>query len=79
MPVRFNQSMVYCKYYDNDYYRLFIDLGIKIEPLNEGYDPNEFGKELLAGYHYEEGVSYSASTTIIEQDADVESTSYILQ
>ena len=35
---------------ENKFDKLFRDLGIEVEPLNERYDPNEYGKWLMSGF-----------------------------
>lgn len=55
---------------ENDkYYQAFKALGIPVEPLPPNYNPEEYGRRLLAMSQPEYGVSYAASTdnTITQQ------------
>lgn len=48
---------------ENDiFFQTFRTLGITIEPLPSNYNPEEFGRRLLAMSRSEYGVSYAAST-----------------
>ena len=47
---------------ENGFFELFELLGIENDPIDEYYDPEDFGKRLMAEYGYSEGVSYSSST-----------------
>lgn len=53
-----------------DYEKLFDKLDIKVEPLDENYNPEDFGKRLMSQYKKEDGVIYSSSTQIISSDTD---------
>lgn len=49
---------------ENDFYQVFQDLGIQVEPLQENYSPDAFGKNLMASVHFGNGVSYSSYTEV---------------
>ena len=54
---------------ENKFDKLFRDFGIEVEPLNERYDPNEYGKWLMSGFNKkDEDISYSNSTEVIDQN-----------
>lgn len=45
-----------------DYEQIYRELGIQIEPLYNGYTPDEYAKRLLRDLQIPEGVTYSVST-----------------
>ena len=47
---------------EREYQKFFEQLGIKVEPLPENYNPDEYGKKLMSSYISTKGVSYSANT-----------------
>lgn len=49
-----------------DYYYAFKSIGVPIKPLPPNYSPEEFGRMLLSGTHFEKGVSYATSTDSID-------------
>ena len=52
---------------ETDFKQLFVDFGIDVKPLDSSYSPDEYGKRLMATYSNGEGVSYSSSTVVINQ------------
>lgn len=47
---------------ENDIVRFYKNLGLKVEPVAPNYNPDTFGKSLMANANCKLGVSYSAST-----------------
>ncbi len=47
-----------------DYEKIYIEFGIQFEPLPDNYNPDEYGKKLMSSYQLNEGVVYSASTSL---------------
>ena len=48
---------------EGKYHELFDMLGIRVQPLDEYYNPDEYGKRLMNTINSYEGVVYSDSTT----------------
>lgn len=46
----------------NQFYRIYDDLNISFGSLPENYNPEDYGRSLLANSTSERGVSYSSST-----------------
>ena len=55
---------------EQDYARLFKQLGIEVKPLPPNYDPESFGKELMTGFYEEQGVLYSATTSLRQKNEE---------
>lgn len=49
-----------------DYCKVYESLGISVEPLPVSYNPEEYGKMLMSQFSHTQGVSYSASTVVID-------------
>lgn len=50
---------------DNKYYELFQQLNIEVEPVTNQYNPETFGKKLMASFQHSCGVSYSFNTDYV--------------
>ena len=53
-----------------DYDKIYENLGIKIAPLGENYDPETYGRELMRGMYCSDEVSYSSSTNYVPKTLD---------
>ena len=49
----------------NPYLQLYEKLNLPVSPLPANYSPEEYGKQLRAMLHSEQGVSYATSTDYI--------------
>lgn len=50
---------------DNDkYFTLFKELGIRVNPLPENYNPDSYGKKLMQNFNFGNGVLYADSTKV---------------
>lgn len=47
---------------EQDYYKIFKELGIEIKPLPENYNPDSYGRTLVMNNKTTIDVSYSSST-----------------
>lgn len=45
-----------------DYEQIYVKLGINVAPLDENYNPENYGRELMRGTLVSDGVMYSSTT-----------------
>lgn len=51
---------------ERDYYKVFQEFGLEVNPLPENYDPDIYGRSLLPVNLNSQDVSYSSSTDYIQ-------------
>ena len=53
---------------DNNFVRIFAELGISFKPLDDHYDPDDFGRALRCDYNRINDISYASETEVIVND-----------
>lgn len=51
-----------------DYEKIYHELGFKVEPLPNNYDPDLYAKKLMRDVNYPKGVVYAVSTEDLNAD-----------
>lgn len=59
---------------EKKYQEFFEQMGIKVDPLPQNYNPDEYGKKLMSAYISKKTISYSANTNYTP---DIERKKYI--